>query len=326
MSSGTGSGLNPFNWPDHLRQYRTKNPEEPSARDVQDPETWDDPDPSLRERLTPNTVAQWLVLAAVGVPVLGLLAHLYPVFAPAFKNPVTLALSFLIGTYIAIYLKGRQSGMEAYKKLDKSIVYYGDEIDVRCGEEAGEAGREKLFTPYRNVSYGGFSKRQLLRRDLPYDASKIRSSDGTKDEAGEKPAVDRLNTTTIETDTETIGKVLVTHASGMEYDEFGTQSDRYTALPNEMDEDVADDMNRLIDNFEHQIKSLRQKIEMLQESNEDIRDLRDSQILPQLEQTMTLLNEIFGVAEQQKNGNRRQRSTRSVSDPELNGNGMEAES
>lgn len=311
MSDYRGGGLNPLNWPGHIQQYRTADPDsddgDGSARDVQDPEVWDDPDPSLRQRLTPDTTAQWLVLLAVGIPMLGFGAHMYPVFGPAFRNPLTIILSILIGAFLGVYLKGRQDGMDAYKELVKSIVYYGNEADVRAGEVAGEAGRETLFTAFANVSYGGFSVRKLLKRDLPYDAHKLRSN-SRQDDAGEEPVKDRLNATTVEVETETLGKFLITHAEDIKHDEQGRDSDRYTTLPTEMDEDVAKNMNELIDRFQHQIKTLRQQKDMLKRSNEDIRDLREAELIPEIEKSVQLMEKMMGIASQQRHQNKGKQS------------------
>lgn len=295
-----GSGLNPMNWPDHLRQYRTPDPEsDGSARNVQDPEVWDDPDPGFRARITPDTTAQWLVAISVGIPMVGVAAHLFPIFGPAFRNPITIFVGILLSILIATYLKGRQSGMEAYQNLDKSIVYYGDSVDVRAGEEMGEAGRETLFGPYASVSYGGFSFRRLLKRDLPYQAHKLRSN-GRQDETGEEPVRDRLNVTTVEADTDNLGKFLVTHAEDLKHDEHGRDSERYTTLPTEMDEDVATDMNELIDRVQHQIKTLKQQKDMLKRSNEEIRDLREAELIPEIEKSVQLMEKMMGIASQQK--------------------------
>ncbi|MFC6720908.1 hypothetical protein ACFQGT_00480 [Natrialbaceae archaeon GCM10025810] len=286
-SNATGSRWNPFNWPDHLRQYRTKDPEAPSARDVHDPHVWEDPDPSLRERLTPDTVAQWMLLGAGALVAIGLILYLYPVFGSTFQNPLAIAAFVFLAYSIVIYLKGRQDGIRSYIDMAKSLVYYGDDFDFRLGEEKGEQAGRNLFTPYVNLSYGGFNSRPLKKRDLPYDASKLRSNTG--DDAGEQPVVDRLNATTVKKETENFGTVMFTHASTLDYDEFGVYSDRYTPLPNEMDEDVVDSVNRLIDSLEHSIDTLEQKVEMHEESNEELRDLKESQTAPQLKETLQLL-------------------------------------
>lgn len=295
-TTSPGSKFNPFNWPDHLRQRRPKDPDDPSARDVHDPHTWDDPDPSLRERLTPSTVAQWLVLGAGLLLTVGLVMYLYPVFGPAFRNPLALGALVFIAYSVGIYLKGRQDGIRAYIDMAKSLVYYGDDFDIRLGDDRGEQGGRSLFTPAVDLNYGGYSARPLKKRDLPYDASKLRTN--TSDDAGEEPVVDRLNATTIKKNTENFGTVMFTHASDLDYDEFGVYSDRYTPLPDEMDEDVVENVNTLIDSLEHSIKTLDQKVDMYQESNEELRSVKESQTAPQLKQTLQLLTILRGVFNQ----------------------------
>lgn len=296
------STFHPFNWPDNLRQRIQRDPNgDGTARDVQDPHTWEDPDPSIRERLTPDTVGQWLAIAAFSLTAIGLLIYFYPVFSPAFREPLAVGGFVFLSYTIVVYLKGRQDGINRYIDMAKSIVYYGDDFDIRLGEEQGEKGNRQLFTPYVSLSYGGFNERKLLKRDLPYDASKIRTN--IEDDAGEEPVVDRMNVTTVEKDSENFGRVFFTHASDLKHDEFGQYSDRYTALPNELDEDVVDDVNRIIDDLEHEIRTLRQKVDMHEESNADLRDLKSQQNMPQLEETihlMSQLREILGERDGRK--------------------------
>ena len=295
-STSTGSRFNPFNWPDHLRQRRTKDPDDPSAREVHDPHTWEDPDPSLRERLTPDTVAQWLLLGAGLLLAIGLIVYLYPIFGSTFQNPFALATFGFLSYSVVLYLKGRQDGIRAYIDMAKSLVYYGDDFDLRIGEDQGEQAGRTLFSPYVDLSYGGFNSRPLKKRDLPYEASKLRSNRG--DDVGEESVVDRLNATTITKETDNFGTVMFTHASDLDYDEFGRYSDRYTPLPNEMDEDVVDNVNQLIDSLEHSIKTLDQKVEMYQESNEELRNVKESQTAPQLKEAMQLLSMLRGMFNQ----------------------------
>ncbi|MFP8891842.1 hypothetical protein ACLI4U_19030 (plasmid) [Natrialbaceae archaeon A-CW2] len=299
--------FNPFNWPDHLRQRKERDPENgDSARDVQDPHVWEDPDPSWRERLLPDTVGQWLSLLSGLLIAAGLILYLYPVFGRAFRNPLTIAATVIMAALIVSYLIGRQHGIRAYVDMVKSIIYYGDDIDVRLGEEQGEQGNRTLFTPYVDLSYGGFSARKLKKRDLPYDASKIRSN--TADDAGEEPVIDRLNATTVSAETETLGSVYFTHAEDLKHDAFGQYSDRYTSLPTELDEDVVENVHELIDSLEHTVRHRARKIEMLEESNEDLRTLKETQTSPQLEETLQLLM----MLRQAMPSNRRQSSGESI--------------
>lgn len=308
-----GGGLNPLNWVDRLAQYRYQDPDAPSARDVHDPHVWDDPDPSLRERLTPDTIAGWFIGAIVTLVFGGLAFYLIPIFAPTFRNPWFLALCLFAAYTIGIWMHGRISGYRTYQRLVKSILYLGNEIDVRAGEDAGTDGRSKLFTPYRSLKWGGLVKRALKKRDLPYSAEKLRSNMGKKDEIGEEPVVDRLNQTTLTAETETLGTFHVTWADDLEYDTFGVASDRYTTRPSRLDEDVADDMNQLIESLESAITTLRQQKAMLEERGADLRMTRSETQLPELQQTVELMKEMYELQP-----DRAQR--RETPDPTLNGN------
>lgn len=298
-----GGGLNPLNWVDRYAQYRYKDPEAPGARHINDPHEWDDPDPSLKERLLPSTMAGWLAAAMVTLVAGGLGLYLIPIFAPTFQNPWFLGLCIFAAYSTGLVMWGRKTGFAAYQRLVKSIVYYGDEIDVRAGRDAGTDGRSKLFIPYRNMGLAGLSPRPLQKRDLPHDATKLRSNHG---DAGTDPAVDRLNQTTRTVDTDTLGRFHVTWAESLEYDTYGTESDRYTARPKRMDEDVARDMNELIESLETAVSTLRQQKSMLEERSNQLRNTREEAVIPELEQTIDIMRQMY---EFQPNQRQRDRAT-----------------
>lgn len=287
-----GGGLNPLNWVDRYAQYQYKDPDAPGARDVHNPHEWENTDPSIRERILPDTVAGWLAAGMVALIVGGLALYLIPIFAPTFHNPFFLAFCIFVAYSLALEFHGRLKGFQAYKNLVKSIIYYGDDIDVRAGQDAGTNGRSKLFVPYTDLGFAGLSKRPLKKRDLPYDASKLRSNPG---DTGEEPVVDRLNQTTRTVDTDTLGRIHVTWADDMEYDTFGRESDRYTSNPRRIDEDVVQDMNELIESLETAITTLRQQKSMLEERAGELRDTRTEALIPELEQTLTLMQQVYEI-------------------------------
>lgn len=299
-----GGGLNPLNWIDRVAQYQYKDPDAPAARDVQNPHEWENPDPSIRERLLPSTLAGWLAAGMVTLILGGLGLYLVPIFAPTFHNPFFLALCIFLAYSGGLLLYGRKTGFRAYKSLVKSIVYYGDDIDVRAGEDAGTNGRSKLFVPYAHLGYAGLSKRPLKKRDLPYDASKLRSAPG---DTGEEPVVDRLNQTTRTVDTETLGRIHVTWAEDMEYDTFGRESDRYTSNPRRIDEDVVQDMNELIESLETSITTLRQQKSMLEERAGELRDTRTEALIPELEQALGIMEQMYELQPNDDGQNQRQK-------------------
>jgi len=306
MSSANGddpyafSGLNPWNWPHRIQQYRTNDPDGTDPRDVQDPHTWEDPDPSLRARITPNTVAGWMVAAVVFLAAGGLTFYLFPVFAPAFRNEALLVGITVVAFLVLFHLWSRQRGVEAVANMDKSIINYGDEADVRLGEYQGTTGRSELFTPYVDLTYAAFSARPLKKRDLPFPASRLRSNIGRTDAVGEEPAIDRLNHHTVEVTTETMGRVFVTHGEGMEFDGFGRESDRYVTPPNTIDEDVARQMNELIESLEASIQTLRQQRTMLEERIGDIRDTKQTAVVDELSGAINLMEKMTDLAAKQQ--------------------------
>jgi len=295
-----GGGLNPLNFPHKLQQYRTEDANSVDPRNVQDPHKWENPDPSLRARATPSTVAGWMGAAVAVLAIGGLAFYLFPVFAPAFRNEGVLGGVGVVSFLILFHLWSRQKGVQAVGQMDKSIVYYGEEADVRLGEYQGTTGRSHLFTPYVDLSYGAFNARPLKKRDLPFDPSRLRSSFGRKDKVGKEPVVDRLNRTTAEADTETYGKTLITHAATMEFDTFGRDSDRYTTRPQTIDEDVARRMNELIESLETSIRTLEQQKSMLEERVEGIRDTKQMAVVDELRGALNLMEKMSDLAAQQR--------------------------
>lgn len=279
------------------QKYATEDPDAPGARDVQNAHEWDDPDRSWADRLTPNSVAQWLIVTAATLALGGLAFYLFPLLSPLFRNPIFIGVSLFIAYSIGLWLHGRESGIREYIDLDKSVIYYGSDVDVRLGRVAGEEGNETLFEPLRRLGFGGFAKGWLQRRDLPYEVSKLRNKGH---DAGKQPVRDRLNMTTQMADTENFGTVLVTHAAGMEYDPFGTASDRYTELPATMDEDVAEDARLAIEQLEALINQLEKQVDVLKQSNEDLSDLRDAQTIPQLEQTLQMMSVVSQMMDRRR--------------------------
>lgn len=265
-----GSAINPLNWPDHLKQYGREDAGDPGA--AQDPHTWDDPDPGLLERLTPDTTAGWLSRGSVGLVILGLTLYLFPIFGSVYRDPVTAGVMVLGGLVVGTYVKGRTDAVEAFRNIDWSVIVYGDQADVRPGETVDDSGREIQFTPWTTLTLGALGHKVLKKRHLPYDPAKLRSTRG--DDVGDEPVVDRLNTTTATAHTGTIGTVHVTHASDLEVDYQAKHSDRYTPLPNTIDEDVVDDVNELLTLLQRQIQSLQAEVEGLETANSKLRENR----------------------------------------------------
>jgi hypothetical protein len=287
-AASSGSRVNPTNWPDHLRQYQTESPDEPSARETQDPHVWDDPDPSLLEKMAPDTTAGWLLAWAMGLVTLGVMAYLLPIFAGWVLDPLVVGALIVGGILVGTYVKGRLDGIRAYRDLAKSVIYYGHDADVRAGKEAGESGPETLFTVLRDFSWAGFKRRYLLKRDLSYDPGKLRSYPG--EDVGEAEAVDALNKTTVEVESDVLGKFYITHASDLDHSAQSTDADRYTPLPDRFDADVAEDVQILVRRLRRKIKELKADAEELERAASDARDLRNKQLAPELEQTLLMIN------------------------------------
>lgn len=296
LTESANRAFNPMNWPDYYRQYRPEDPDDPDAGEIRDPDGWDDPDPPRRERYTPNTTAQWILVIAGGLIGLGLLAYLYPVFAPAYRSPIALAVFIALAYTAVVYLKGREDGMDAYRSLDKWVNYDGNGIEVRPGEHVGASGPWKLFEVIRNVSYGGFTKRKLQKRDLPYNATKLRTD---QNDTGEEPARDALNPTTEIADCSHLGTFLFTHSNGLDYADGMAGAHRETTHPRTLDEDAFDEFLRLINELEHEVATLEDDVEMLRDHVDSTSNLRDELQTPQLEETVRLMQELKQLARRQ---------------------------
>lgn len=300
-SSSTGSAINPLNWPDHLRQYGRGDAGDPGS--AQDPHTWEDPDPGILERLTPDTTAGWLWRGSFGLVILGLVLYLFPIFGQVYRDPITTGLMVLVGLIGGTYLKGRVDAVETFQEIDWSIVDYGDRGEVRPGETVDDSGREIEFTPWTTLTLGALGHKVLQKRHLPYDPSKLRSTRG--DAAGEESVVDRLNTTTTTIYTDTIGTVHVTHAGDLD-DDFQADSDRYTTLPNTIDEAVVDDVNELLTYFQRHVQSLQAEIEGLETSNEKLREKQRQEATRDFERAVRTLERLREATDTNRTRNEQQ--------------------
>ena len=290
----TRGGLNAldFSFRD-LKKRRPISNDDPAAADVQDPHRWENPDPGLLSRITPDSTIGWLGSIASLLIIAGLIAYLAPIFWPVIANPVAIGLISLGGYTTAVWLHGRRLGWDAFRRTTKSIVYLGDDVIVRAGEQPdelpGDAARE-YFIPYRSVSWGGFRKRALLKRDLPYDPKRLRST--SPHVRGDDPVIDRLNATTQVVETDTLGRVMITHGSTLDYDPSATVADRYVELPEIVDRDTVDDLKQMMTMLQTELKQQQIRLDMLRESNRELRDLKEAQQLPDMEMAIEIIDRV----------------------------------
>ena len=278
---------------DDLRTRPVDDPDDPGARDVQDPHEWSDDGPSILERLVPETAAQKIGAAALLLVAGGLVYYLAPIFITPLTSPWALAALLFLGYTGGIYLKGRTDGIAALVDLDKSIIYYGQSADVRLGESGDVEGREQTFVPLKVWKWAGLVSKALTKSDLPFDASRLRNKTLGSDSPGEEPVRDRLNRSTVTVETDTFGTVHVTHSSGLSIDGAGKRTDRYTEPPKTIDEDVAEEFRLQHQELRHELKQLHQQLDLLQDANSDMRHLRNEQSMPQVEQTMGLIEDLL---------------------------------
>lgn len=288
------SGLNPLDISlRDLKKYRPQSTEDPEAGDVHDPHTWDDPDPGLIERTTPDTVIGWVGSIAGLLIIVALLTYLFPVFWPVMSNPFVVA-GTIFGLYtLGVWLHGRQSGWTAFRDLTKSVIYLGDDLQARVGtqpEEIPGDGSREYFTPFRSVNFGGFRPRELLKRDLPYDPGRMRGKSPWV--SGNDPVVDRLNATTQKVETDNFGTVLFTHGAALDYDPNADHSDRYVTLPETIDQGAVGDLHRMITMLETEISQQQTRLDMLLEALEETSDLRRAQQLPDMERAIEMIDRI----------------------------------
>lgn len=300
-----------------LAQYRSEDPDVDEIKELPDPHTWEDPDPSLRERIRPSTVAQWLATVVAVLVGGGLLLYFVPILDPAFGNPIIPIGAAVVGGLILFALWNQHVGFQRCARLDKSIVHFGDTAEVRFVESRGTTGDEQLVAPYVDASYGGFNLRHLKKRDLPYDPARLRSNMGRKDEVGEEPAVLRLNKTTVDVDTDTFGTIYVTHADELTFDYFARDSDMYTSLPDTIDQDTARRMKRLIQSLEGSIETLEEQVRTLETRTKELQGTREFAIADELRSALTLVGELNEMAYQHRRGHRKDETP----DPATNGRG-----
>lgn len=276
-----------------LKKYRPRSQDDPAAGDVQDPHAWDDPDPGFVSRFTPDSLLGWIGSIAGLLIVVGLLSYLFPVFWPVIRNPIVIGLLVFSAYTLGVWLHGRQSGWSAFRRFTKSVIYLGDDVQARVGtqpEEIPGDGSREFFSPYRNVRFGGFRPRALLKRDLPFDPRRMRGKSPSV--SGDDPVIDRLNATTIKLETDTLGTVLFTHGGALEYEWTAEVADRYVSLPETIDQGAVDDLQRMITSLQTELVQQQTRLDMLLESNNELRDLRTAQKLPEMEQAVEMIDRI----------------------------------
>jgi len=308
-----------------LRKHRPESPDDPGADAVQDPHSWDDPETGGLRSRTPDTLVGWLGSIALGLIAAGLLAYLFPVFWPVLTDPLVIAGGVATAYTVGVWLHGRGSGWRAARDMVKSVIYTGDDVIARAGEQPdeveGTTDREH-FVPFRSVRYGGFRPRPLRKRDLPYDPRKLRSNG--PDVEGDDPVVDRLNATTRKIETETLGTVLLTHAAGLDYDPHARHADRYAPLPTTIDEGAVEDLHGLITALRTELTQQQRRLELLQESNRSLRDLKTAQELPDMERAVQLVERMGDAVpdrDDRESALKRENSRLYQSAGRVNGNG-----
>lgn len=278
-----------------IRRFISYSGKPANAEDIFDSHTWDDASkPGLKARLTPNTTAGWLLLTGFFIFLIGFTFWAIRFFPGAYRNPDTLIFSFLIAMIPTAYVKGRQSGFKRVSRFDWSILFNGEWGRVRFGRIKGKTddGHWK-FTAAKGVSYGGWNPSFLQVRDLwpPSQVKNLRSKLHRVGRDGSGDAIDRIDkNTTQETETETLGRVLITQTDGLEDDEFGAETDRFTTKPNLFDEEVGRQLTRELEQkAEIQIPELQKQIELLQNRLQDRESLETRLIEPHLEQVRDLV-------------------------------------
>lgn len=305
----TNSDLDPTDIPD-LRNRATKDPDNETAREVDDPHEWTDDGPSIRERLVPDTAGQWIGMAATGLVVLGLVWYLAPIFGNVVTNPLVIAGLIFLAYTTGVYIKGRSDGISVFTRLEKSIIYYGDDADVRLCQDAGVDGRSQLVSPIKNLSIGGLRSTPLTLADLPWQADRLKSKLSGHSNPDEQPVRDRLNASTVTVPTDTMGTVHVTHAADLDYDDYGRHSDRYAEPPHVIDEAVAEDFRKQHAELHSQYKQLQDQLNLLKQANEDMQSLRDSQTIPQFEQMMDSFEDLLQMVNTHNSTNNQERRRR----------------
>lgn len=300
-SNNTTPTTDPGTVPD-FQDRPAREPNRPSAREVDDPHDLSDTGPGILERIAPQTAGQWIGAVATALILLGLTWYLLPFISSLAASPWFwiggTALTVLSGTYVV----GRIHGLGVLKRMDMSIIYYGDDADVRLCKDSDVEGRTTTVTPITGFRLAGLRSRTLKLADLPFDSRRLKAKLDGYSNPEEQPVRDRLNQSTVTVQNDTLGTVHVTHASDMTYDAFGRHTDRYAEPPRRIDEDVADDFRLQLEDLQQDLRHHRQRIEALREANAEARKLKDQQTVPQLEQMMTLLEDTLQMIDRGKTG------------------------
>lgn len=301
-------GLNPENMPtDRLRQYIPGDVDDESAGRVHNPHEWSDPERTWRERLFPQTTAKQILATAAAVCILGIAFYAWPIVGPVFQSPTILVLAALVASYLVVWLHGNQAGMRRYKKLDKWVRVKGDDAEVAAVERLDDDTDDDLplFKTIDRLSYGGFNKAYLARRQLPFKTSRLKRY---PDDDGMEPVTDAGNPWTYSVETDTLGTFHVTDTAGLAWARGMDSAERYCRPPEKLDQEQWDRSARLIDELQRQIRNLRDELEMVREHVESTTDLRDELRIPEIEGTVRLMQELQDATDRGYAPRRRERT------------------
>jgi len=296
LTSALNQGLHPSNASERLRQYIPGDVDDDDADRVHNPHEWAEPERTWRERLIPQTTAKQ-ILAAAGIAfAIGMILYLWPIIGPFFQSPTAIVLGAAIASYLLVWLHGNQQGMNRYRDLDKWVRVEGDGAKVAPVERIDEEADDglPLFRTIKRLSYGGFNREYLRRRDLPYDTSELKDYPG---DDGLEPVRDAGNAWTYTIETDNLGRFHVTDTSKLAFARGMKGAERFARPPEKLDQEKWREAERLIGELMHEIQSLRDDVEMLREHADRKGDLRDEMQVPQIEQTVRLMQELSDITD-----------------------------
>lgn len=265
------SGMDPRRVTRRVRRWVSYDGENGSEgkREIFDSHTWEEEGKTpVRERIKPSTPAGWFLWSGVSILAVGILIWGLKFFPGAYRSPTTIITAVLLAGWPVMYVFGNHRAFARLREeFDWSALYYGTDLELRAGKIVGSTDGHPQFVPMKGLSYGGYNPSYLELRDVfpPSEVPKLRSKLHRAKKDGSGEVIDRLHKRTTRTvETDTIGKVMVTHTSDLVPDKHGVETDRFTKPPDLFDEEVGRQLTRELEHkAEIQIPALKQQMELL---------------------------------------------------------------
>mgnify|MGYP000589718595 CR=1 FL=1 len=235
------------------------------------PESWrDEQTPTWGERLLrrKKTVAALGLIGAIVLGILTVYAGRYiisaltnPIVQSTLKYGAVLGVGFILGVW---WLFGK------LERVDELVLFTGEGVKRYVGDYDTDTHGNRVFEPYRGYSRFLKRTRKLTLGDLGGDLARAEQKAGRDEDDPVRIRLEDAITGSYSTDT---GAVAASLTGGLHIDEYGRETDLYTAPPDLADEERYAALRDQLEYYsEKEIPSLEADVEDLEEKLAEVRE------------------------------------------------------